>query len=80
MHEVGPFGNPDKTPNPSIGDTVAGMAKGLYQVSTPGIAASIAQKVAPEMAEKIPSVLHGAPLESIPAKSAMQFLRPRLGE
>ena len=54
----------DAPKNPPVLDTVANMleqsAKGIYQASIPGVAASLTKHFAPSVAAKIPQPLQGA--------------------
>lgn len=55
-----------------IRNVVGGMAKGVYDVSAPGIAASIAQKYRPDLTPKLPSWLQPPPLSEVPGNVVVQ--------
>lgn len=56
-----------------------GAAKGLYQVSTPGIAASLAKRFAPEQAAQIPETLQGMDPARLPNALMTQGLLSMTG-
>jgi hypothetical protein len=61
---------PDKMDNP-----IAAIAKNAFQVSAPGIATSILQKVAPSVAAKIPSIAteNATPVNRLPGQLIENF-------
>jgi hypothetical protein len=71
-----------KPPNPidqepestgqQIRNVLGGMAKGMYDVSAPGIAASVVQKYRPDLTAKLPSWLQPPPLSEAPGNVVTQ--------
>jgi len=59
-------GNP--VPEQNAADVLKGMAQGVYDVSTPGVAMSILQAKFPQLASKIP-LPAGGPLKDLPVKA-----------
>lgn len=76
MHPAFLAGDPNKdaTP-PSFGEVAEGMARNLYQVSTPGIATSVLNKNAPSVAQHLPAAMrdNATPIAQLPMQVAENF-------
>jgi hypothetical protein len=79
MHPSFLIGDPDKDATPqSISDVGRGIGKNLYQISAPGIAASVLHKHAPGLVSRIPQVgpaleENATPIEHLPAQATENF-------